>query len=153
VGRALPAPRSDAARSRQRRTCSSDEHRLLEPQADHRAAYDDRRLLQRRRRSLATPTSRTPRHNKRHQHLDRDLGRGPAAISQVGDYSAEQIFPNSRLYEDLGFDSVMTMELKHRLEARLPGTPFSAGDLLPAMATVGELAEFLLGLDTRAETA
>jgi acyl transferase domain-containing protein len=76
-----------------------------------------------------------------------------AAISQVGDYAAEQIFPNSRLYEDLGFDSVMTMELKHRLEARLPGTPFSAGDLLPAMSTVGELAEFLLGLDTRAEAA
>ena len=76
-----------------------------------------------------------------------------AAISQVGDYAADQIFANSRLYEDLGFDSVMTMELKHRLEARLPGTPFSAGDLLPAMSTVGELAEFLLGLDARAEVA
>jgi acyl transferase domain-containing protein len=76
-----------------------------------------------------------------------------AAISQVGDYAPEQIFAASRLYEDLGFDSVMTMELKHRLEARLPGTPFSAGDLLPAMATVGELADFLLGLDARAEAA
>lgn len=67
-----------------------------------------------------------------------------SVISQVGDYLPSQISPRSRLYEDLGFDSVMAMELKDRLEARLTGLgSLSTQELLPVMATAGELAEFL----------
>ncbi len=65
-------------------------------------------------------------------------------ISQVGDYVPSQISPRSRLYEDLGFDSVMAMELKDRLESRLSGLgALSTQELLPVMASAGELAEFL----------
>ncbi len=67
-----------------------------------------------------------------------------AVISHVGDYTPSQITARSRLYEDLGFDSVMAMELKDRLEARLPGIgTLSTQELLPVMATAGDLAEFL----------
>ncbi|HEU5356306.1 MAG TPA: beta-ketoacyl synthase N-terminal-like domain-containing protein, partial [Actinocrinis sp.] len=67
-----------------------------------------------------------------------------SVISQVGDYLPNQISPRSRLYEDLGFDSVMAMELKDRLESRLTGLgSLSTQELLPVMATAGELAEFL----------
>ncbi len=67
-----------------------------------------------------------------------------SVISQVGDYLPSQISPRSRLYEDLGFDSVMAMELKDRLEAQLTGLgSLSTQELLPVMATAGELAVFL----------
>ncbi len=67
-----------------------------------------------------------------------------AVVSQVGDYVPAQISARSRLYEDLGFDSVMAMELKDRLEARLSGLgALSTQELLPVMATAGDLTEFL----------
>jgi acyl transferase domain-containing protein len=67
-----------------------------------------------------------------------------SVISQVGDYLPSQISPRSRLYEDLGFDSVMAMELRDRLESRLSGLgSLSTQELLAVMATAGELAEFL----------
>lgn len=67
-----------------------------------------------------------------------------AVVSQVGDYVPAQISVRSRLYEDLGFDSVMAMELKDRLEARLSGLgALSTQELLPVMATAGDLANFL----------
>jgi acyl transferase domain-containing protein len=67
-----------------------------------------------------------------------------AAIAQVGNYAPGLISARSRLYEDLGFDSVMVMELKDRLAARLASVhALSTHDLLPAMATAGDLAEFL----------
>jgi acyl transferase domain-containing protein len=67
-----------------------------------------------------------------------------SVVSQVGDYVPAQISARSRLYEDLGFDSVMAMELKDRLEARLSGLgALSTQELLPVMASAGDLAEFL----------
>ncbi|HZP51614.1 type I polyketide synthase [Actinocrinis sp.] len=67
-----------------------------------------------------------------------------SVISQVGDYLPSQISPRSRLYEDLGFDSVMAMELRDRLESRLSGLgSLSTQELLAVMATAGELAEYL----------
>ncbi|MGH6656712.1 MAG: type I polyketide synthase [Actinocrinis sp.] len=69
-----------------------------------------------------------------------------AVIAHVGDYNPGQITARSRLYEDLGFDSVMAMELKDRLEAHLPAIgALSTQELLPVMATAGDLADFLRG--------
>jgi acyl transferase domain-containing protein len=77
-----------------------------------------------------------------------------AAISQVGDYTPGQISVRSRLYEDLGFDSVMAMELKDRIEAQLTGVErLSARDLLPVMSTAGDLADYLRGRRARSRTA
>ncbi|AXL92988.1 polyketide synthase [Streptomyces sp. CB09001] len=66
------------------------------------------------------------------------------AIGQVGGYEVGELGPLLRLYEDLGFDSVMVMELKKRLEERLPVLEaLTVQDLLPRLATVGDLVEFL----------
>ena len=67
-----------------------------------------------------------------------------AAIAKVGEYVPEEISMRSRLYEDLGFDSVMVMELKGRIEAKLPAVgELSVQDLLPRLSSVGELVGFL----------
>lgn len=53
----------------------------------------------------------------------------------------------ARFHEDLGFDSVMIMQLKNRVEARLPHVgEVSVQQMLPALRSVGSLAEFLGGL-------
>ncbi|MFD0549946.1 acyl carrier protein [Streptomyces rectiviolaceus] len=67
-----------------------------------------------------------------------------AAVGQVGGYSGEDLVPQLRLYEDLGFDSVMIMELKNRLEERLTGIgQLTVQDLLPRLSSVGDLVSFL----------
>ncbi|WP_405443191.1 type I polyketide synthase [Streptomyces niveus] len=64
------------------------------------------------------------------------------AVRLVGGYT--DIGPHDRLYEDLGFDSVMIMELKNRLEARLTGIgTLTVQDLLPRLSSVGDLVAFL----------
>ncbi|MEU6608722.1 beta-ketoacyl synthase N-terminal-like domain-containing protein [Streptomyces shenzhenensis] len=66
------------------------------------------------------------------------------AVRQVGGYADAEIGPHDRLYEDLGFDSVMIMELKNRLEARLAGIAgLTVQDLLPRLSSVGDLIAFL----------
>ncbi|MFE7974834.1 type I polyketide synthase [Streptomyces shenzhenensis] len=66
------------------------------------------------------------------------------AVRQVGGYAGAEIGPHDRLYEDLGFDSVMIMELKNRLEARLAGVAgLTVQDLLPRLSSVGDLIAFL----------
>ncbi|MYZ34567.1 MULTISPECIES: acyltransferase domain-containing protein, partial [unclassified Streptomyces] len=84
--------------------------------------------------------------------LDRPGG-GPAdpvgdavlgAVRLVGGYIDADIGPHDRLYEDLGFDSVMIMELKNRLETRLAGVgTLTVQDLLPRLSSVGDLIAFL----------
>ncbi|MDR3080267.1 MAG: acyltransferase domain-containing protein [Streptomyces sp.] len=67
-----------------------------------------------------------------------------AVVGQVGGYEVAELGPLLRLYEDLGFDSVMVMELKKRLEERLPAVAeLTVQDLLPRLATVGDLVDFL----------
>ncbi|MEV5609128.1 beta-ketoacyl synthase N-terminal-like domain-containing protein [Streptomyces sp. NPDC052225] len=67
-----------------------------------------------------------------------------SAIGQVGGYQAGDLGPQLRLYEDLGFDSVMVMELKKRLEERLPAlAALTVQDLLPRLTSVGDLVAFL----------
>ncbi|MFD5753187.1 type I polyketide synthase [Streptomyces sp. NPDC127033] len=64
------------------------------------------------------------------------------AVRLVGGYTG--VGPHDRLYEDLGFDSVMIMELKNRLEARLAGIgTLTVQDLLPRLSSVGDLVAFL----------
>ncbi|MFJ8599047.1 type I polyketide synthase [Streptomyces shenzhenensis] len=66
------------------------------------------------------------------------------AVRQVGGYAGAEIGPHDRLYEDLGFDSVMIMELKNRLEARLAGVAgLTVQDLLPRLSSVSDLIAFL----------
>ncbi|MFH7340419.1 type I polyketide synthase [Streptomyces sp. KHY 26] len=66
------------------------------------------------------------------------------AVRTVGGYTVAEVGPHDRLYEDLGFDSVMIMELKNRLESRLTGiATLSVQDLLPRLSSVGDLVAFL----------
>ncbi|NBM17276.1 type I polyketide synthase [Streptomyces sp. GC420] len=66
------------------------------------------------------------------------------AIRLVGGYTASDVGPHDRLYEDLGFDSVMIMELKNRLEVRLAGIgTLTVQDLLPRLSSVGDLIAYL----------
>ncbi|MFC5906027.1 type I polyketide synthase, partial [Streptacidiphilus monticola] len=63
-----------------------------------------------------------------------------AAVAQVGGYSVDELSGHSRLYEDLGFDSVLVMELKKQLERQLPEIgEVSVPDLLPALSSVADL--------------
>ncbi|MEV4999325.1 type I polyketide synthase [Streptomyces niveus] len=71
------------------------------------------------------------------------------AVRLVGGYT--DVGPHDRLYEDLGFDSVMIMELKNRLEARLAGIgTLTVQDLLPRLSSVGDLVAFLRELGATA---
>ncbi|EFL20198.1 malonate decarboxylase, epsilon subunit [Streptomyces sp. C] len=66
------------------------------------------------------------------------------AVVEVGDYAPERVDRNSRFYEDLGFDSVMIMQLKDRIETSLPQAGgIAVQQLLPALRSVGTLADFV----------
>ncbi|MGW0748087.1 type I polyketide synthase [Streptomyces sp. NPDC002587] len=71
------------------------------------------------------------------------------AVTEVGGYPPERVVREARFHEDLGFDSVMIMQLKNRVEARLPRVgEVSVQRMLPALNSVGSLAEFLGDLIT-----
>ncbi len=66
-----------------------------------------------------------------------------AAVAQVGGYAVAELGVHSRLYEDLGFDSVMVMELKTRIEKKLGRPePVAVQDLLPHLGSLGALVTF-----------
>ncbi|MGR4880729.1 type I polyketide synthase [Streptomyces sp. LARHCF249] len=66
------------------------------------------------------------------------------AVTEVGGYPPERVVGEARFHEDLGFDSVMIMQLKNRVEARLPHVgDVSVQQMLPALRSVGSLAAFL----------
>lgn len=90
-------------------------------------------------------------------NMSRGRAEGPVAqaaleaVGQVGGYGTGELTPELRLYEDLGFDSVMVMELKTRLEERLTGLDaVTVQDLLPRLATIGDLVSFLYEIDATA---
>ncbi|MFE1416709.1 type I polyketide synthase [Streptomyces sp. NPDC058746] len=67
-----------------------------------------------------------------------------AAVVEVGGYDPARVGAGTRFYADLGFDSVMIMQLKDRVESRLPQTgSVTVQQILPALRTVGSLAAFL----------
>ncbi|WP_086831225.1 type I polyketide synthase [Streptomyces sp. NRRL B-24572] len=66
------------------------------------------------------------------------------AVTEVGGYPPGEIVPEARFYEDLGFDSVMIMQLKDRIEAGLPSLgELSVPRMLPALRSVASLADHL----------
>ncbi|MGW3652023.1 type I polyketide synthase [Streptomyces sp. NPDC000878] len=66
------------------------------------------------------------------------------AIAQVGGYPLTALSDTSRLYEDLGFDSVAVMELKSRIEERLPALgDLPVHELLPRLSSVGDLVAYV----------
>ncbi|MFD5730675.1 type I polyketide synthase [Streptomyces sp. NPDC058368] len=72
------------------------------------------------------------------------LGAVIAAVVEVGGYDPARVGHETRFYADLGFDSVMIMQLKDRVESKLPQTgSATVQQILPALRTVGSLAAFL----------
>jgi acyl transferase domain-containing protein len=66
------------------------------------------------------------------------------AVAAVLGRSSDDVADQDRFYEDLGFDSVMLMELRHQLEERLPGLgELSLADMLASLTSVESLAEYL----------
>lgn len=54
---------------------------------------------------------------------------------------------DARFYDDLGFDSVMLMQLKYRLETRFPELGMlSLSDMVGSLLSVGTLVEYLSDL-------
>ncbi|MGW3852537.1 phosphopantetheine-binding protein, partial [Streptomyces fagopyri] len=75
------------------------------------------------------------------------------AVVEVGAYARDQVNAEARLYEDLGFDSVMIMQLKNRIEQQLPqGADITVPQLLPALKSVGTLAAFVRELTSTGAT-
>ncbi|MGW1023368.1 type I polyketide synthase [Streptomyces sp. NPDC002577] len=71
------------------------------------------------------------------------------AVAHIGGFAAGDLSERSRFHEDLGLDSVALIELKARLEERLPALAHvPVQDLLPRLTSVGELISYL-----RQETA
>ncbi|MHB9864466.1 type I polyketide synthase [Streptomyces sp. YIM S03343] len=76
------------------------------------------------------------------------------AVMEIGACPREQVGTDARIYEDLGFDSVMIMQLKNRLEQRLPPSAgITVQQLLPALRSVGTLADFVRELTGTEVTA
>ncbi|MFF4402724.1 type I polyketide synthase [Streptomyces sp. NPDC001480] len=75
------------------------------------------------------------------------------AVVEVGDYPRDKVDAEARFYEDLGFDSVMIMQLKNRIEQQLPPTAcVTVQQLLPALRSVGTLAAFVRELTSTGVT-
>ena len=76
------------------------------------------------------------------------------AVVEVGEYPRGQVDAQARFYEDLGFDSVMIMQLKDRIEQRLPQAEgITVQQLLPALRSVGSLAALVQELTSVGVTA
>lgn len=66
------------------------------------------------------------------------------AVAHVGGYQAADLSDTARLYEDLGLDSVAVMELKSRIEERLPDLgELPVQELLLRLSTVGDLVTYV----------
>ncbi|MBC2903711.1 type I polyketide synthase [Streptomyces cupreus] len=69
-------------------------------------------------------------------------------VCRVGGHDPDLLHDDTRLHEDLGFDSIQAMELKTRIESELPqlGT-LPVEELLESMRTVGDLVRYLRDRD------
>ncbi|MGV9454899.1 type I polyketide synthase [Streptomyces sp. NPDC003635] len=67
-------------------------------------------------------------------------------VCRVGGHDPDLVHDDTRLHEDLGFDSIQAVELKARIEHELPrlGT-LPVEELLESMRTVGDLVRYLRG--------
>ncbi|MFL0396943.1 type I polyketide synthase [Streptomyces albus] len=84
--------------------------------------------------------------------LDALVGAGVReVVADILDTAPGELDEELRFYDDLGFDSVMLMELKHRLEARFPEVgELSLPEMLSSLVSIGSLAGYLRGLLTPA---
>ncbi|MBO8193158.1 acyltransferase domain-containing protein [Streptomyces oryzae] len=74
-----------------------------------------------------------------------------AVVAEITGGTPTALDESVRFYDDLGFDSVMLMELKYRLEARFPELgELSMPEMLPSLVSIGTLAAYLRGLLTPA---
>ncbi|MFI8852404.1 type I polyketide synthase [Streptomyces sp. NPDC053499] len=70
-------------------------------------------------------------------------------VAEIVGGAPSDLNEESRFYDDLGFDSVMLMELKHRLEVRFPDLgELSLPEMLASLVSIGTLATYLRGLLT-----
>jgi hypothetical protein len=66
------------------------------------------------------------------------------AVARIRGLRPEEIAVRDRFGDDLGFDSVMLMELKYRLSSRFPDLEEVAlPDLVPGLVDVGTLTDHL----------
>jgi acyl carrier protein len=66
------------------------------------------------------------------------------AVAELGGYDVSALSPHSRPQEDLGLDSVTLIELKARVEARLPSLgPLPVEELLGHLSTLGDLIAYV----------
>ncbi|WP_247196210.1 type I polyketide synthase [Streptomyces sp. GESEQ-35] len=66
------------------------------------------------------------------------------AVADLGGYDVTALSPHSRPQEDLGLDSVTLIELKARVEARLPALgPLPVQELLGHLSTLGDLIAYV----------
>jgi acyl carrier protein len=69
------------------------------------------------------------------------------AVAQIVGGEAGELDADLRFYDDLGFDSVMLMELKYRLETRFPELgELSLPEMLSSLVSIGSLADYVRGL-------
>ncbi|MBQ0864844.1 type I polyketide synthase [Streptomyces sp. RK75] len=74
-----------------------------------------------------------------------------AVVAEIIDSTPGELDEELRFYDDLGFDSVMLMELKHRLEERFPELgELSLPEMLSSLVSIGSLAVYVCGLLTPA---
>ncbi|WP_326691073.1 acyltransferase domain-containing protein [Streptomyces sp. NBC_01795] len=68
-------------------------------------------------------------------------------VAQIVGGEAGELDEDLRFYDDLGFDSVMLMELKYRLETRFPELgELSLPEMLSSLVSIGSLADYVRGL-------
>ncbi|GAA2150581.1 hypothetical protein GCM10009760_45130 [Kitasatospora kazusensis] len=69
---------------------------------------------------------------------------GDGGDGGAGGGTAEELEEDLQLVDDLGFDSVMLMELKSRLEQHFPALgELTLPEVLPSLRTVGSIVGFL----------
>ncbi|QMU78141.1 acyltransferase domain-containing protein [Streptacidiphilus sp. PB12-B1b] len=67
-----------------------------------------------------------------------------AAVARMLELDSAEVRPDDRFYDDLGFDSVMFMELKYRLEESYPQLgELSIPEMMSSLVTVETLADYL----------
>ncbi|MFG3255679.1 acyl carrier protein [Streptomyces sp. NPDC048172] len=65
-------------------------------------------------------------------------------VAGIAGLRGEELDASQRLYEDLGFDSVMLLELKNRLEDDFPTLrEISLPEMLPSMGNVASLVAYV----------
>ncbi|WP_432108257.1 type I polyketide synthase [Streptomyces sp. AA1529] len=77
-----------------------------------------------------------------------DFGAGVrAVVAEITGSAPEELGEDVRFHDDLGFDSVMLMELKYRLEMRFPELgELSLPEMIAGLVSIGSLAAYLRGL-------